>query len=412
LKPISDWTISDIEVLIREKVPEDSHLEYKERLATSKGHSQDPWMTDQQTIGDAARFDLVREIIAFANANGGILILGVRKNADVAHPNTISEIAPLPECVRLADTLRQQCRDLAEPKIDGLHFRGLQTNSGEGVVLISIPQSRSRPHRHFRLRECYMRRGESSVVMTMDEIKDLTLYAVTQEQRIEARFAARSVDLDKALRRKLVGHSIACLRCIVVPLQDIVVPSEARKPALPYETLGISLKIEWDAGGSQAEKVRLPFITGDIRPLVRGHQIFEEQERHSGVRQVYEDGSVGFGLAVTEAIDGQPKLHAGWILGLLAEAIRAAHVARSAAVSPEISHGVELQILIRGRHYMLVDFGSRLYAETAELPIGEITFPRYQIDDVNQLGEVLTLADKDLWNYTERDVQRRLEVIG
>ena len=50
--------------------PETDQIEFKEHLST-KGDSDDRWITHGDRIGDKARNELLEEAVAFANAYGG-----------------------------------------------------------------------------------------------------------------------------------------------------------------------------------------------------------------------------------------------------------------------------------------------------------------------------------------------------
>jgi hypothetical protein len=413
VKGLTDWTVEEVEKLRTEQVPEDTYLEYKGALATSKGKLHDDWITGQSRVGDTARFDLMKEIIAFANTAGGLLILGVEENRDKSRPNTIKQMSPLPHCVKLAETLRLGCRDLAEPKLNDIRFKGLPTGAdGSGLVLIQVGQSRNRPHRLTVNKECYIRRNESSVAMTMDEIRDLTLYAVTQEQRLESQFSLRSANLDSAMNRYLSFQEVVAMRCIMVPLHSIIVPLVTRNPLLRHNTRDFPIKIVWTGGAPQSFRANLIHADGSWHAILRGIQSEEKDQNSIGVRQLFENGSVSFGLATRFAADGQHRFHLGWILGLVANAIYAIQLIQKVASIAEVTYGVELQVITKGRKYALVDFTDGFSGSSGELPVGEISFPRYQLDGPEQASELLTQIDRDLWNYAERDPNRTIEIQG
>jgi schlafen family protein len=116
----SELTLEDIRHVIDEEWQEGSQLELKGALPT-KGKEADSWMADQSRVGETARNDLVKEVIAFANAYGGWLLLGVEETSD--KPARASAIAPLPACAELADRLRLMCRDCIEPQLPIFELR-------------------------------------------------------------------------------------------------------------------------------------------------------------------------------------------------------------------------------------------------------------------------------------------------
>ena len=76
----SEITADDIERVVAEQVQEGSQVELKVTLPARKG--DDPWTTGEGRIGDYARNELVAEVIAFANAYGGWLLLGVEETKE------------------------------------------------------------------------------------------------------------------------------------------------------------------------------------------------------------------------------------------------------------------------------------------------------------------------------------------
>ncbi len=88
------FSIDDINRLITEKISEDNQLEYKETLPSKKNNETDPWIN-----GDKARNEILEEIIAFANAQGGMLFLGISETTDgKGIPSSINSI---PQCHEL-----------------------------------------------------------------------------------------------------------------------------------------------------------------------------------------------------------------------------------------------------------------------------------------------------------------------
>ena len=64
--PLDSLGVSDIQHLIDRQIEEGPRLEFKRALATNDGRP-DRWMRDQSAIGSAARDDIAKEVVAFAN---------------------------------------------------------------------------------------------------------------------------------------------------------------------------------------------------------------------------------------------------------------------------------------------------------------------------------------------------------
>ena len=121
-KPAEQIDAGDIERLIESEVPEGEQIEFKESLP-SNNKSGDPWMSGEGRIGDKARNELVEEVVAFANAYGGTLLLGIRESE--TRPAVAAEITPVPRCADLGGTPEAGISRLCgAPDSTDRYFRG------------------------------------------------------------------------------------------------------------------------------------------------------------------------------------------------------------------------------------------------------------------------------------------------
>ena len=95
-KPAELLVAGDIQALIDESVPEGAQIEFKESLPARGSGDPDPWMQDDGRIGDRARNEILEEVVAFANAYGGALVLGIAESR--SKPPVAANAAPLPRC--------------------------------------------------------------------------------------------------------------------------------------------------------------------------------------------------------------------------------------------------------------------------------------------------------------------------
>lgn len=86
-KRLADLTRDDIQGLIDRKVAEGQDVEFKSQVSG--------WQIGGQ-IPDKSRNSLLKEIVAFANASGGTLVIGIRESSD--NPKHADSIAPLERC--------------------------------------------------------------------------------------------------------------------------------------------------------------------------------------------------------------------------------------------------------------------------------------------------------------------------
>ena len=169
-KPLKEIEWSDIESLKDSGREEDDTIEFK---ASFSGGS------DYLEFNDAKRAKAIegiaREAVAFLNGRGGDIVIGVREAAN-DHPK-IEEITPVQNIDQTVDRLAQSLAALIEPAQSVLGLRAIRRAEGdsEGIIIVRCPSSLRAPHRYSPTKDCYVRRGRSSVPMPMDEVQDVTL---------------------------------------------------------------------------------------------------------------------------------------------------------------------------------------------------------------------------------------------
>jgi predicted HTH transcriptional regulator len=182
--PIETITFEDLKDLLGTE--EGFRLEFKEALATDDGRA-DRWMTDQSRVGNVARDDLTREIVAFANAYGGILIVGVKETDD--NPKRAKSIAEpqIPNVVDCAEQLDRSLRSIIEPPLPMIEVRGIVSEADRGVLVIRVSASSSAPHGFGRPSAAYVRRGSNAEPLMMRDLQSIFVERRTRLERMNAR---------------------------------------------------------------------------------------------------------------------------------------------------------------------------------------------------------------------------------
>lgn len=142
LIPIEEIQWTDVCSLLGE--PETPTLEFKRDLRVPKG-GQHPWHLGQD-LDRHARDSIASEVVGFANAWGGTLVLGA--DEDKSTPRRCSEILPLPRAALLASKLEASLASIIDPPLANLVCRAVldPTSQDSGVVLISVSRSVLAPH--------------------------------------------------------------------------------------------------------------------------------------------------------------------------------------------------------------------------------------------------------------------------
>ncbi len=259
-KRLSDLHLNDIQRLAEEGMQEGAEIEFKVALPARKG--VDPWASGEDRIGDYARNELIAEVIAFANAYGGTLFVGVEETA--TKPARAKALSPIRNCAELAERLKLQCRDCIEPKVPILEAEGVVVSEdGSGIVVLQVPRSRMAPHRHTVTKECYVRRGDRTEKMTMREIQDLTLQVERGLAALDAKFRERQRAFPLELEEYLEDGMGYGLRATAIPTTPLYIErtfgnEEVPPPALSlYGAMSLSL-LKFAGQASLVDEAMLP----------------------------------------------------------------------------------------------------------------------------------------------------------
>ena len=144
-------------------------------------------MVDQSRIGNVARDDIAKEIVAFANAYGGILIVGIEETDDNPRRAKSISLNQIPSVVNCAEQLERSLRAIIEPPLPMLEVRGVVSKDGRGVLLIRVNGSPAAPHGIGRPTAAYVRRGSSSEPLTMRDLQSIFYERRTRLERVAAR---------------------------------------------------------------------------------------------------------------------------------------------------------------------------------------------------------------------------------
>jgi hypothetical protein len=146
---LHDLTFQKIKEL---SLSESETLDYKEKVENS----------------DRGRQDFAHDVCAFANTDGGDLIIGVRERNLV--PSAFPGIdSPAEERTRLTDIIASRI----EPRIHGIDYKILEIDgNGKGLLIVRIPKSYNGPHVDHEKRTFYRRHNEKNDRMSWKEISE------------------------------------------------------------------------------------------------------------------------------------------------------------------------------------------------------------------------------------------------
>jgi hypothetical protein len=158
MRPVADWEESDLDELHRGEIMESLSLEYKDsRVLENKVYQQG---------------ELFKDVSAFANSAGGILIFGMRESGhlpigtdDGVDPSKIKR-----------EWLENILMANIEPKIEGLYVKPILLRSkgtGNVAYVLEIPQAKSRGPHQGPEHKYYKRYNFKAEAMEDYEVRDL-----------------------------------------------------------------------------------------------------------------------------------------------------------------------------------------------------------------------------------------------
>ena len=420
-KPFEQIAPSDIQALIDSKVPEGEQIEYKKELSRKGDGSPNPWMSNEEEIGDKAKNAILKEAVAFANAYGGALLLGIRESK--TKPSVAAEIIPIPRCAELAERLKLVFRNRVEPELPRIEIFAVPTECDSGVVIIRVGgQSRLAPHRVTNLRVCPIRRQNRCEEMTMREIQDMTLNVSRGLERLDGQFAERANRFEDEFRHLLRPAKAFGVRVTGVPIGDEIRLNRVYSPHKIIEPLEEQRRRIFLAreGGEPSELEVFPDISTIFwRPLLRAARAdsssFFVNKGHSGnlsapdynsYREVHCSGLVELAFVASRTFAGEyenylpPNLPIALIANLIVQAVRV----REQAGIPTAEYAIEVQILAKGTPITVGRSGSKFGRPLGVFEPGSVTFPRYPLGDSVEALDLLNLFRRDLYNALGEDI--------
>src|SRR5437016_5914403 len=114
-------TIIEIESMIRDQVQENIHLDYK----------------DSRAIRNAARDDIAKDVSAFANSDGGVLIYGVKEKGHL--PIAIDQ--GVDDAVSSREWIEAAILTGITPRVDDVRVQSLPVVPGRSLYVIEVAKS-------------------------------------------------------------------------------------------------------------------------------------------------------------------------------------------------------------------------------------------------------------------------------
>jgi hypothetical protein len=154
------WNLEKIESYIENRVEENIHLDYKAAAALDRN-------------SDAKKNEIAKDVSAFANSDGGIIIYGI-KESQGEQPRFPEKIDSINKVEFTQETLEQIINSRISPKIHGIIITPISIGTKENnqvVYVVEIPKSNTA--HQAKDKRYYRRYNFESQMMDDWEIKDI-----------------------------------------------------------------------------------------------------------------------------------------------------------------------------------------------------------------------------------------------
>ena len=435
LQPVQ--SLQDIQSLIEAEVPEGQHLEYKRELPGGA----ESWNSDRN-LNAAAKKKILQEVVAFANAYGGRLLLGIAESE--TKPPVAQQIYALPDCADVAERWQLIFRDCVEPPLSPLQIYPVPTRGDEGVVVFQVGRSVMAPHRVTLTKQCPIRRADRCENMTMREIQDMSVNTARGLERLERQLKTRSrLFREQAIHDFQIVEGIPIdrsphfigVRLTAAPLVDAVSIHPVFHNKTIVETLApLKQSVQWNRGAEEGElPPPLWFSNRNWKPMLRATRVDsspkptrEAYKRkstsgwppyHNLYCELHCNGLVELGYVSNTVgppnVRPEVKLPECWLLSWIPNLLVWADQVRCQAQAPMAEYVLEVEVIVEHLSCALV-----AGLESPEWPDSKLSyppttvsiepqtqiFPHYPFHHINEIDDFISWFRRDLWNWLGQDI--------
>lgn len=162
----TEYSVDDLTALINNEAEESVHLDFKAAGSLSKD--------------DKKKAEIAKDVSAFANSDGGIIVYGIEEQEHKAHA-----LSYIDGNTYTKEWLEQVIQDNIQRRIEGLEIFPIRDNGDitRSIYIVKIPRSSNTPH--MSADKCYYKRNNfRSVKMEEYEVRDLFYREATPNLKI------------------------------------------------------------------------------------------------------------------------------------------------------------------------------------------------------------------------------------
>lgn len=191
--------------LIENRVFENKELEYKD------------YSFINGKIPDKQKDKFIKEVVAFANTNGGIIIIGMQEDENRLPVKLKGAGLSIGEFDNWLSSFRQLVLSRIRPHLHGIECIPIELNESNIAIVVSVPKSYVRPHSFWdgNKDEFFMRYSNGITYMDIDDLRKEFLYTNGIQDKIRqfrreriSLIAANECIGDLGNKAKIVFHII------------------------------------------------------------------------------------------------------------------------------------------------------------------------------------------------------------
>ena len=173
---------NELRTFLARRIPEGHHLDYKRQLSGKNKTKQ--------------YHEFLKDVTAFANANGGDILIGVREPKDGLSID--DQIVGIEDGESVAHNLeRLAASGTVDPRIPGLKIAPVRLSNGLYAIVAHVPPSLGKPHMvtYDKHQSIHIRHSESVQPMTSFDIRESVLSSASAEVRAKNYLSVQEKDV-------------------------------------------------------------------------------------------------------------------------------------------------------------------------------------------------------------------------
>lgn len=203
---MKDIKKADLQALIDNQVFENRELEYKD------------YSFESGKLQDKQKYKFMKEIAAFANTNGGTIIIGMQEDENRLPTKLSGAGMGLGDFDGWLSSFKQMVLSRIRPHLHGIDCVPVELDDNNIAIVISVPKSYARPHSFWdgNKDEFFMRHVNGIMYMDIDDLRKEFLYTNGLQDKIRE-FKRERISL--ILANECVGDlgSLAKLVIHIIP---------------------------------------------------------------------------------------------------------------------------------------------------------------------------------------------------